>query len=660
MGNRMDEAGTYGKKGTRKGRSRRSPIWMLLLLSVCLFLERRTAFGTGPEENPWQLLLKQYGKDPGTDRLILVQYLGGSKGALVMLRKEPFKEPSSGEKENAKTGETQKTIRQEAWAEEAAALWQPILACTVYIGKEGLGKEREGDGKTPVGVFEITEAFGIQENPGTELPYTKVQEFLYWSEEPDTYNQMVDVRELERQEIKGEHLIEYAPQYHYALVLDYNKEGVYPKGSAIFLHVKGEKPYTAGCLAVSETQMKRIVQNSTCKTKICIMDERKQEGVSFVPGVTRAMQEPEYWLESCVDREEILWSRKEIEGFNQTLLEEGLLTDIQNVQWENGRNTEEEQCPANQEALPFFYGICTQRAGVRAVPSKEPSWSDPADPYFDDNQLTALRVNTPVLVDQITEDGSFYHVRSADYEGWTECEKIALCSSRQQWLEAQQMERFLVVTVPRLRLEITGELLTMGTRLRLLSQEEMEQSFSQGEAWGCYGAELPIRRPDGTYGTKAVTIPLGAGIQEGFLPFNRENLLELMFQFLGQKYGWGGMYESVDCSGLVQEVLSCFGFVFPRDGKDQCRTPLPSYAFLPSMSQKNREAVLHAMEPGDLLYFPGHMMFYLGQAGGEDYVFSAVGSVGEFPVRRVVINSLSVSRKNGSTWFQNLTSGLLF
>ena len=96
MGNRMDEAGTYGKKGIRKGRSRRSPIWMLLLLSVCLFLERRTAFGTGPEENPWQLLLKQYGKDPGTDRLILVQYLGGSKGALVMLRKEPFKEPSSG------------------------------------------------------------------------------------------------------------------------------------------------------------------------------------------------------------------------------------------------------------------------------------------------------------------------------------------------------------------------------------------------------------------------------------------------------------------------------------------------------------------------------------------------------------------------------------
>lgn len=644
MENGMDGTGIYEKKRIRKERSRRKPIGLLLFLTVCLFLEGRGVFGNGGED-PWQLLLRQYAKDPGTDRLILVQYLGGSKGELVMLKKEQLQGSSEGEADQAKSGEARKGRQQDDRPEAGASCWQPILACTVYMGKEGLGKAREGDGRTPAGVFQITEAFGILENPGTELPYTKIQEFLYWSEEPDTYNQMVDVRELGRSKIKGEHLIEYAPQYHYALVLDYNKEGVYPKGSAIFLHVKGEKPYTAGCLAVSEAQMKRIVQNSTCKTKICIMDENGQEGASFAPGVTEAMSDPEYWLESCESRKEILWSKEEIQGFNQMLLEEGLLADIQNVSW---------------EARPLFYGICTERADIREFPSKEPAWSDPEDPYFDENQLTAFRVNTPVLVDQVTEDGAFCHVRSADYEGWTECEKIALCSSRQQWLEAQQMDRFLVVTVPRLRLEITGELLTMGTRLRLLSQAELEQAFPSGEAWGCYGAELPIRKPDGTYGTKTVTIPVGAGIREGFLSFNRENLLDLMFPFLGQRYGWGGMYESVDCSGFVQEVLACFGFAFPRDGKDQWKTPLPRYTFLPSMTRENREAVLHAMEPGDLLYFPGHIMFYLGQAGGEDYVLSAAGTVGELSVRRVVINPLSVSRKNGSTWFQELTAGLLF
>lgn len=636
---------------------------MVLLAVFLLFPERTVAgmerkkeknqeaflkesFGDGREENPWRILLQQYEADPETDRMILVQYLGGSKGALAMLKKagqEAWEEPEAAAAQKAWKGPEGE--RNTAWE---GTVWQPVLICTVYTGREGLGKEREGDGKTPVGVFKITQAFGIKENPGTELPYTRVGETLYWSEEPDTYNQMVDVRELGRQEMRGEHLMEYAPQYHYALALDYNKEGVYPKGSAIFLHVKGENPYTAGCLAVSEMQMKRILQNSTCKTKICIMEGKKSESVSFASGVTEAMHQPEYWLADREDQQELLWSEKEIAGFNQALLEEGLLTDIQNFQSADG------------EGDPFFYGICTERAEVKAVPVKEPFWSDPEDPYFDENQLTAFRVNTPVLVDQITEDGSFYHVISADYEGWAESQKIALCSDRQQWLEAQRMDGFLVVTVPRLRLEGTGELLTMGTRLRLLSSGEMEKAFPQGAAWGCYGAELPIRREDGTYGTKAVALPLGAGGHEGYLPFHRENLLELMFRFLGQQYGWGGMYESVDCSGLVQEVLSCFGFHFPRDGKDQCRTPLPRYSFLPTMSRENRQGVLHAMEPGDLLYFPGHIMFYLGQAGGEEYVLSAAGTVGELPVRRVVINPLSVSRKNGNTWFQEITAGLLF
>jgi len=57
----------------------------------------------------------------------------------------------------------------------------------------------------------------------------------------------------------GEHLIEYSPQYNYAMFLDYNTACNPEDGSAIFFHCIGPKQYTGGCVAVSEENMKYIL-----------------------------------------------------------------------------------------------------------------------------------------------------------------------------------------------------------------------------------------------------------------------------------------------------------------------------------------------------------------------------------------------------------------
>ena len=75
---------------------------------------------------------------------------------------------------------------------------------------------------------------------------------------------------MNRKRMSGEHLIDYDPQYNYALALDYNKKCIYLKGSAIFLHCFGNHTYTEGCIAVSEKDMKKILRNTTTHTKICI------------------------------------------------------------------------------------------------------------------------------------------------------------------------------------------------------------------------------------------------------------------------------------------------------------------------------------------------------------------------------------------------------
>ena len=148
--------------------------------------------------------------------------------------------------------------------------WKLVLATDAFIGKNGLSKQTEGDLKTPIGEFNITKAFGIKKNPGTKLKYIKVNNNLYACDENcQYYNQIIDAKKTKHQ-CKGEHLIDYCPQYNYGLCIDFNSENIYPNGSNIFIHVKGKKDYTAGCIAIDEKSMITVLKNSTNKTKVII------------------------------------------------------------------------------------------------------------------------------------------------------------------------------------------------------------------------------------------------------------------------------------------------------------------------------------------------------------------------------------------------------
>jgi len=192
----------------------------------------------------WSKLWNKYRDKKNTDRLIFVKYTGGSSCKVLMYKKVLRKNG---------------TYR-----------WKRILSCPGYVGQNGIGKTREGDRKTPTGTFRIGEAFGILDDPGTGLAYTKVNRHLYWSGEYGTYNKMVDDRELGHVPENSEHLADYVPHYHYALDIGYNRKCVYGKGSAIFMHCFGSNPYTGGCIAVSEEDMKTVLLNVTRKTRICI------------------------------------------------------------------------------------------------------------------------------------------------------------------------------------------------------------------------------------------------------------------------------------------------------------------------------------------------------------------------------------------------------
>ena len=145
--------------------------------------------------------------------------------------------------------------------------WKQIITTPGYIGKEGLGKTKEGDYKTPVGTFHFNYAFGINEDPGcTGFEWHQVTDDDYWSgdtREGYGYNQMVSIKDLPDLDTEdSEHIVDYPVHYQYCMNISYNEDGVPGKGSAIFLHCLGpQKPYTGGCVAIPKDQIATAIQN---------------------------------------------------------------------------------------------------------------------------------------------------------------------------------------------------------------------------------------------------------------------------------------------------------------------------------------------------------------------------------------------------------------
>jgi L,D-peptidoglycan transpeptidase YkuD (ErfK/YbiS/YcfS/YnhG family) len=166
---------------------------------------------------------------------------------------------------------------------DAEGNWKQILETPGYIGRNGLGKTKEGDGKTPTGTYKFTKAFGIAEDPGSAMEYYQVSKDDYWSGDQRDgyhYNEMVSIKDYpDLNKTASEHLVDYDPHYKYCLNINWNVACTPGKGSAIFLHCFGYNPYTAGCVAIPEKEMVKVLQNvhSDCVVVIDYMEMINQE-----------------------------------------------------------------------------------------------------------------------------------------------------------------------------------------------------------------------------------------------------------------------------------------------------------------------------------------------------------------------------------------------
>lgn len=150
-------------------------------------------------------------------------------------------------------------------------------AVEIKLGRNGLGWgiglhtipknakiiKKEGDGRSPAGIFRLRQAFGYAPFK-IDYPYEVYKETDHCVDDVNSvyYNKIVDSTKIERDYESHERMKFPKDYYKYGIVVDHNgiTAGAHSKkgaGSCIFVHIKNIP--TAGCTVMSEEEIKEIL-----------------------------------------------------------------------------------------------------------------------------------------------------------------------------------------------------------------------------------------------------------------------------------------------------------------------------------------------------------------------------------------------------------------
>ena len=149
------------------------------------------------------------------------------------------------------------------WEKDSAGEWFIVDKVSARLGQNGMkaaSEVYEMDKSTPTGIYSLTEAFGINPDPGSMIRYRQLDGSEYWVD--DVYSEYYNTMQFGEPNGRwnsAEKLIDYQGYYNYSVVIDYNRWPVIPgKSSAIFLHCDIGS-YTYGCVAIPEQNLVNII-----------------------------------------------------------------------------------------------------------------------------------------------------------------------------------------------------------------------------------------------------------------------------------------------------------------------------------------------------------------------------------------------------------------
>ena len=323
------------------------------------------------------------------------------------------------------------------------------------------------------------------------------------------------------------------------------------------------------------------------------------------------------------------------------------------------------------------YAIVVRQTDMKYIPTLDVIGYSATD-SDDEMEYENLCVNEPFAVRAmcIIDGVKFFYGWSTDCVGWVPADDLAICSSKQEWLDAWyneiEADDFIVITQDKLNLEpslydkdLSNLKLTLGTSLKLVSEDKKPVLVDGRNTWHNYVVYIPVRDADGHYAKKTALIPEHYSVSIGYLPFTQANLLDIAFTCLGNRYGWAGMLDSYDCSLYTRTIYRCFGLTYPRNGNWQ-ENVSGTKIDLSKMNDEEKQMLIETLPTGTTMFFSGHTMMYLGTDNSISYVISALGTAVESTgsndvktVYNIAVTPLTMRRGASygyTSWLHNLSS----
>jgi len=125
--------------------------------------------------------------------------------------------------------------------------------------------KKEGDGKSPAGIFRLSTIFGYaaQEPPGWKMPYLNLTPSVECVDDARSkfYTRVLDRASVAPDWNSSEQMLRPDGEYRWGLVVDHNAEPVTAgAGSCIFLHIwLGPGVGTTGCTAMAQEQLEGLL-----------------------------------------------------------------------------------------------------------------------------------------------------------------------------------------------------------------------------------------------------------------------------------------------------------------------------------------------------------------------------------------------------------------
>ncbi len=407
-----------------------------------------------------------------------------------------------------------------------------------------------------------------------------------------------------------------------------------------------------------------------------------------VIGVEAAQMSAAFWVDTADDADQVLMSQSAIVKQNANLMAKdpsmheldkipakldqaqiqawiaGLSKAPQHTMYDsNGKPISKAEIAAfeaqlNLDAIPDSqatrYGMIVHRANLRNFPTNTRVFSAPDNTDIDRFQETGVFPGTPVVIAHASRDGNWLFIVSPRYAAWVEKDAVAE-GNAEIVLGYGSGSDARVVTGAHVRTVFTPEQpqlselqLDMSQRIPLATGLNADEPVNGQSAYTSWPLLLPIRQSDGTLALKPALLQRVADSHDGYLPLTRGNIIKQAFKFLGERYGWGHMYNGRDCSGFVSEVYRSMGVMMPRNTSAQSVSPaLKHRVFGKDDNHTERMRAVDKLAIGDLVYIPGHVMMVIGHLDGKPWVIHDTTGISyqtaDGKLRHIKLNEVSVT-----------------